>query len=143
VHSARSGKEGRGGKGDKEKISKSEKKREMEAMDNLIAALDESALRERRRKEALAEAAGLGGATTLSHTNGNTDDYGRRSTAGGEESDSSVGPSRRRKDVAITGSYPLPPVDVFRAAFTSTGRGREPEVDDEVDDEEIERWRRR
>jgi hypothetical protein len=136
IYSSRSGKEGKGGKGDKEKISKSEKKREMEAMDNLIAALDESAMRERRRKEALAEAAGLGSSTSPTHGNG------WRGTAGEEESDSSAAP-RRRKDLAITGSYPLPPTDVFRAALTSAGRGREPGLDDEVDDEEIERWRRR
>jgi len=133
LYSSRSGKEGKGGKGDKEKISKSEKKREMKAMDNLIAALDESAVRERRRKEALAEAAGLGSSTTS--------DANRGKSNAGEESDLAV-PSRRRRDVAITGSFPLPPPDVFRAALVGAGRGKESEPD-EIDDEEIERWRRR
>ncbi|KIM33683.1 hypothetical protein M408DRAFT_158799 [Serendipita vermifera MAFF 305830] len=122
VYSSRSAKS----PGGKEKLSKSEKKREMEAMDNLIAALDESAMRERKRKESLVDAAGI-----ASSSKG----------AGGDESDASV--RGRRKDVAITGSYPLPPPDVFRAALGSAGRGRESAVEDEVDDEEIERWRRR
>lgn len=125
VYSTRSNKSS----GGKEKLTKNEKKREMEAMDNLIAALDESALREKRRKDALAEAAGLSGAGPSSSVAKN-----------GDESDASV---RRRKDMAITGSYPLPPPDVFRAALASAGRGRDSQVEDEVDDEEIERWRRR
>jgi len=82
-----------------------------------------------KRKVALADAAGLGASS------------GAGRSAGGDESDASV--SRRRKDVAITGSYPLPPPDVFRAALGSAGRGRDSQVEDDIDDEEIERWRRR
>ena len=110
----------------KAKPTKEEKAKEMAAMDNLIAALDESAETERRRKERLVAAAGI------------TDDppHVRNSKATGASSSSS-----RRKDTAITGSYPLPPPEVFRAALSSstTSRGR---VDDEPDDEEIQRWRR-
>lgn len=102
----------------KVKPTKEEKAREMAAMDNLIAALDENAKAEKRRKERLVVAAGI------------TDDPPHFSNKG-------TGTSRR-KDTAITGSYPLPPAEVFRAALSSP-RGR---VDDEPDEDEIERWRR-
>ncbi|CAG7855152.1 SubName: Full=Uncharacterized protein {ECO:0000313/EMBL:CCA68911.1} [Serendipita indica DSM 11827] len=110
--SVRSGKDG-----SKEKYTKEERAKEMAAMNSLIAALDESAEKERKRKLSLAEAAGLGDQPSSS-----------KSGSG----------SMRRKDVAVTGSYPLPPPEVFRAAL-STGVTS----DDDVDDEEIERWRRR
>jgi hypothetical protein len=98
------------------KPTKEEKAREMAAMDHLIAALDENAEAERRRKELLVVAAGIG------------DDppYRTRKVSG----------SSRRKNTVITGSYPLPPPEVFRAALNG---GR---VDDQPDDDEIERWRR-
>ena len=100
----------------KAKPTKEEKAKEMAAMDNLIAALDENAEAERRRKERLVAAAGIVDNPPNSSKNG-------------------AGPSRR-KDTAITGSYPLPPPEVFRAAL-SRSRG-----DEEPDDDEIERWRR-
>lgn len=99
----------------KAKPTKEEKAKELAAMDNLIAALDENAAAERRRKERLVAAAGI---VDNPPTSGK---YG-------------AGPSRR-KDTAITGSYPLPPPEVFRAAL-SRGRG-----DDEPDDDEVQRWR--
>ena len=100
----------------KVKPTKEEKAKEKAAMDNLINALDESAKAERRRKERLVAAAGI------------TDDQQNSTQKGAGSS--------RRKDTAITGSYPLPPPDVFRAALS---RGR---ADEEPDDDEIERWRR-
>jgi hypothetical protein len=100
----------------KVKPTKEEKAKELAAMDHLIAALDESAEAERRRKERLVAAAGI---TDVSQSS----------------SKKSAGTSRR-KDTAITGSYPLPPPDVFRAALS---RGH---ADEEPDDDEIERWRR-
>lgn len=103
-------------RGGKAKPTKEEKAKEMAAMDNLIAALDENAAAERRRKERLVAAAGI-----VDHPSNSSKNV--------------AGPSRR-KDTAITGSYPLPPPDVFRAAL-SRARG-----DDEPDDDEIERWRR-
>ncbi|PVG04031.1 hypothetical protein CPB86DRAFT_771519 [Serendipita vermifera] len=119
--SIKSGKESKSGRGDKEKLSKEERKREMAAMDNLIAALDQSAEMDRKRKRELAAAAGLAETNTSSKANQNQ-----------------TRPSSRRKDVAVTGSYPLPPPEVFRAALAGGSRNV-----DEVDDEEIERWRRR
>jgi hypothetical protein len=100
----------------KVKPTKEEKAREMAAMDHLIAALDDSAEAERRRKERLVAAAGITDKPQSSGKNG----------AG----------TSRRKDAAITGSYPLPPPEVFRAALS---RGL---ADDDPDDNEIERWRR-
>lgn len=102
----------------KVKPTKEEKAKEMAAMDNLIAALDESAEAERRRKERLVAAAGI---------------------MDNQQSSSKKGAGTgRRKDAAITGSYPLPPPEVFRAALS---RGAA-DPDDEPDDNEIERWRR-
>ncbi len=102
----------------KVKPTKEEKAKEMAAMDNLIAALDESAEAERRRKERLVAAAGI-----LDNQQGSS----KKGTG-----------TDRRNDAAITGSYPLPPPEVFRAALS---RGVA-DADDEPDDNEIERWRR-
>ncbi|KAG8834827.1 hypothetical protein FRC17_006935 [Serendipita sp. 399] len=110
-------KSGKSGSATKEKYTKQERAREMAAMENLIAALDESAAKEKQRKRTLVEAAGV---------------------AANDHSPSSNGVvGSRRKDTAVTGSYPLPPAEVFRAALSMA------DPDDEVDDEEIERWRRR
>lgn len=106
----------------KVKPTKEEKAKEMAAMDHLIAALDESAEAERRRKERLVAAAGI---------TDNPQNYSSSSSKNGAGTSTS-----RRKDAAITGSYPLPPPEVFRAALS---RGH---ADDEPDDNEIERWRR-
>ena len=107
----------------KVKPTKEEKAKELAAMDNLIAALDESAEAERRRKERLVAAAGI------------TDNQQSSSSKKGAGAGPGTG-TGRRKDAAITGSYPLPPPEVFRAALS---RGV---ADDEPDDNEIERWRR-
>lgn len=100
----------------KVKPTKEEKAKELAAMDNLIAALDENAEAERRRKQRLVAAAGI------------VEDPPNSSKK-------SAGNSRR-KDTTVTGSYPLPPAEVFRAALS---RGR---AEDEPDDDEIARWRR-
>jgi len=113
-NSVKSGKDGA-----KEKLSKQDKAREMKAMDHLIAALDESAEKDRKRKQALAAAAGLG------------------------ELPSPTGSTTKKDTDKIDGSYPLPPVNVFRAAFANSPTGSRAQDDDWVDDDEIERWRRR
>jgi hypothetical protein len=102
----------------KEKLTKQEKAREMKAMDHLIAALDDSAEKDRKRKQALAAAAGLG------------------------DLPSPTGSATKRDTDRIDGSYPLPPANVFRAALASSAAGSMAQ-DDWVDDEEIERWRAR
>ena len=106
------------------KPTKEEKAKEMAAMDHLIAALDESAEAERRRKERLVAAAGI---------TDNLQNSSKNLNAAGTSTSTSTS---RRKDTAITGSYPLPPPEMFRAALS---RGL---ADEELDDNEIERWRR-
>ncbi|KAG8775134.1 hypothetical protein FRC15_000749 [Serendipita sp. 397] len=111
-------KSGKSGSATKEKYTKQDRAREMAAMENLIAALDESAAKEKQRKRTLAEAAGVADPAPSNNNNNNV-----------------VG--SRRKDTAVTGSYPLPPAEVFRAALSMA------DPDDDLDDEEIERWKRR
>ncbi|KAG8776613.1 hypothetical protein FRC16_004475 [Serendipita sp. 398] len=112
-------KSGKSGSATKEKYTKQDRAREMAAMENLIAALDESAAKEKQRKRTLAEAAGVADPVPSNNNNNNN----------------VVG--SRRKDTAVTGSYPLPPAEVFRAALSMA------DPDDDLDDEEIERWKRR
>ncbi|KAG8817088.1 hypothetical protein FRB91_000988 [Serendipita sp. 411] len=114
-------KSGKSGSATKEKYTKQDRAREMAAMENLIAALDESAAKEKQRKRTLAEAAGVADPAPSNNNNNNNNNV--------------VG--SRRKDTAVTGSYPLPPAEVFRAALSMA------DPDDDLDDEEIERWKRR
>lgn len=97
----------------KERLGKAEKQGQMKAMGDLIAALDANAEQERKRRDLLAAAAGI---QDLPPSENNV----------------------RSRD-AVTGAYPLPPANVFRAALG----GQSPKVQDDnwVDDEEIERWR--